>query len=108
MPYNAIYSNFSQMVSYKLGNIVIDLPMMTIIAYIFMMVIALLCAKKTYSKHQVEYVIKLNFILGYFWKKHIIVLKMIWNRGVELKRRLLGSVFFLTSLHKIKVLCKKA
>lgn len=54
MPYNAIYSNFSQMVSYKLGNIVIDLPMMTIIAYIFMMVIALICAKKTYSKHQVE------------------------------------------------------
>ncbi len=54
MPYNAIYSNFSQMVSYKLGNIVIDLPMMTIITYIFMMVIALICAKKTYSKHQVE------------------------------------------------------
>ena len=53
MPYNAIYSNFSQMVSYKLGNIVIDLPMMTIITYIFMMVIALICAKKTYSKHQV-------------------------------------------------------
>ena len=54
MPYNAIYSNFSQMVSYKLGNIVIDLPMMTIITYIFMMVIALICAKKTYRKHQVE------------------------------------------------------
>lgn len=54
MPYNAIYSNFSQMVSYKLGNIVIDLPMMTIITYIFMMVIALIFAKKTYSKHQVE------------------------------------------------------
>ena len=54
MPYNAIYSNFSQMVSYKLGNIVIDLPMMTIITYIFMMVIALICSKKTYSKHQVE------------------------------------------------------
>lgn len=54
MPYNAIYSNFSQMVSYKLGNIVIDLPIMTIITYIFMMVIALICAKKTYSKHQVE------------------------------------------------------
>ena len=54
MPYNAIYSKFSQMVSYKLGNIVIDLPMMTIITYIFMMVIALICAKKTYSKHQVE------------------------------------------------------
>jgi len=54
MPYNAIYSNFSKMVSYKLGNIVIDLPMMTIITYIFMMVIALICAKKTYSKHQVE------------------------------------------------------
>ena len=54
MPYNAIYSDFSQMVSYKLGNIVIDLPMMTIITYIFMMIIALICAKKTYSKHQVE------------------------------------------------------
>lgn len=54
MPYNAIYSNFAQMVSYKFGNIIIDLPMMTIITYIFMMVIALICAKKTYSKHQVE------------------------------------------------------
>ena len=54
MPYNAIYSNFAQMVSYKFGNIIIDLPMMTIITYIFIMVIALICAKKTYSKHQVE------------------------------------------------------
>ena len=29
-----------------------------------------------------------------------------WNRGVGLKRRLLGSIFFLTSLHKIKVAYK--
>ena len=41
-------------VFWGVGNIVIDLPMMTIITYIFMMVIALICAKKTYSKHQVE------------------------------------------------------
>ena len=54
MPYNAIYSNFSQMVSYKIGNIVVDLPMMTIITYMIIMVITLICAKKFYSKHQVE------------------------------------------------------
>ena len=42
------------MVSYKFGNIMIDLPMMSIITYIFMMVITLNYAKKTYSKHQVE------------------------------------------------------
>lgn len=54
MPYNAIYSNFSQMVSYKLGNMVIDLPMMIIITYIFMMMIALIGVRKTYRKHQVE------------------------------------------------------
>ena len=54
MPYNAIYSNFSQMVSYKFGNIIIDLPMMTIITYIFMIIIALIFAKRTYSKYQVE------------------------------------------------------
>jgi len=54
MPYNAIYSNFTKMVSYKLGNIILDLPIMTIVTYISIMVIALICAKKTYSKHQVE------------------------------------------------------
>ncbi len=45
---------FLGMVSYKFGNIIIDLPMMTIITYIFMMLIALICTKKTYSKYQVE------------------------------------------------------
>lgn len=54
MPYNAIYSNFTKMVSYKLGNIILDLLIMTIVTYISIMVIALICAKKTYSKHQVE------------------------------------------------------
>jgi len=54
MPYNAIYSNFTKMVSYKLGNIILDLQIMTIVTYISIMVIALICAKKTYSKHQVE------------------------------------------------------
>lgn len=54
MPYNAIYSNFAQMVSYKLGNTIIDLPMMIIITYIFIMVISLIGAKKMYSKHQVK------------------------------------------------------
>lgn len=54
MPYNAIYSNFTKMVSYKIGSIVFDLPMMTIVTYILMMIIALIYAKKTYSKYQVE------------------------------------------------------
>lgn len=54
MPYNAIYSNFTKMVSYKIGSIVFDLPMMTIVTYILIMIIALIYAKKTYSKHQVE------------------------------------------------------
>ena len=39
---------------YGLAKAYIDLPMMTIITYIFMMIIALICAKKTYSKHQLE------------------------------------------------------
>lgn len=54
MPYNAIFSNFTQMVSYKIGNFVIDLPTMTIITYIFIMIITLIYAKRTYRKHQVE------------------------------------------------------
>lgn len=69
MPYNTIYSNFSQMVSYKLGNIVIDLHMMTIIAYIFMMVIALICAKKTYGKHQGRISNRIKFYFRIFLEK---------------------------------------
>lgn len=54
MPYNAIYSNFTKMVSYKLGSIVFDLPTMTIFSYICIMIISLIFAKRIYSKHQVE------------------------------------------------------
>ena len=72
MPYNAIYSNFSQMVSYKLGNIVIDLPMMTIITYIFMMVITLICAKKTYSKLSLSYYFSVLYIFNNFIFPHFI------------------------------------
>ncbi len=54
MPYNAIYSNFTKMVSYKLGSIVFDLPTMTIFSYICIMIISLILAKKIYSRHQVE------------------------------------------------------
>lgn len=54
MPYNAIYSKFSQMVSYSIGNIVIDLPMMTIITYAIIMILTLVGATLSYKKHQVE------------------------------------------------------
>lgn len=54
LPYNAIYSKFYQMVSYKLGGIVVDLPMMTIIIYTIIMGISLIFATRIYSKHQVE------------------------------------------------------
>ena len=54
MPYNAIYSNFTKMISYKIGSIIFDLPTMTIFSYIFIMIITLILAKRIYAKHQVE------------------------------------------------------
>lgn len=54
MPYNAIYSKFSQMVSYAIGNMVIDLPMMIMITYLVIMILTLVGATVSYKKHQVE------------------------------------------------------
>lgn len=53
MPYNSIYTDFSKMVSYHFGNIVIDQPLMTIIAYLVIMIITLGIARRTFKKHQV-------------------------------------------------------
>ena len=53
MPYNSIFNNFSRMVSYQFGNIVIDQPLMTIITYLVIMLITLIFARITFKKHQV-------------------------------------------------------
>ena len=53
MPYNSIFNNFSRMVSYQFGNLVIDLPLMTIITYLVMMFITLYFARRIFKTHQV-------------------------------------------------------
>ena len=53
MPYNAICTNFSRMVSYQFGSIVIDLPSMIIVTYLILMIFTLLFARRTFRKHQV-------------------------------------------------------
>ena len=53
MPYNSIYTDFSKMVSYHFGNIVIDQPLMTIITYLVIMIITLGIARRAFKKHQV-------------------------------------------------------
>lgn len=53
MPYNSICNNFSKMVSYQLGNLVIDLPLMTIITYLVLMFVTFFFARKSFKKHQV-------------------------------------------------------
>ncbi len=53
MPYNSICNNFSKMVSYQFGNLVIDLPLMTIITYLVLMFATFFFARKSFKKHQV-------------------------------------------------------
>ena len=53
MPYNSIFNNFSRMVSYQFGNLVIDLPLMTILTYLVLMFITFILARRIFGKHQV-------------------------------------------------------
>lgn len=53
MPYNSIFNNFSRMVSYQFGNLVIDLPLMTILTYLVLMFITFILARRIFRKHQV-------------------------------------------------------
>lgn len=53
MPYNSIFNNFSKIVSYQFGNIVIDLPLMTILTYLVVMFITFILARRIFRKHQV-------------------------------------------------------
>lgn len=54
MPYNAIYTKFSQLVSYQFANIVVDLPLMIVTTYVILMFVTVFGARMTYRKHQVE------------------------------------------------------
>lgn len=53
MPYNSIFNNFSRMVSYQFGSLVIDLPLMTILTYLVLMFITFILARRIFRKHQV-------------------------------------------------------
>lgn len=53
MPYNSIFNNFSKMVSYQFGGLVIDLPLMTILTYLVLMFITFILARRIFRKHQV-------------------------------------------------------
>lgn len=53
MPYNSIFNNFSRMVSYQFGNLVVDLPLMTIFIYLVVMLITFILAGRIFRKHQV-------------------------------------------------------
>ena len=53
MPYNSIFNNFSKMVSYQFGGLVIDLPLMTILNYLVLMFITFILARRIFRKHQV-------------------------------------------------------
>ena len=53
MPYNSIFNNFSKMLSYQFGGLVIDLPLMTILNYLVLMFITFILARRIFRKHQV-------------------------------------------------------